>query len=96
MATPTTVRRIIPAKKRNFGRISDDFPVPDLTQIQTRSYERFLQADLPLEKRGDAGLEGVFREIFRSKVTTRRSGSSISTTTSASHVMTPTSAVSYA
>ena len=64
MATPTTVRRIIPAKKRNFGRIADDFPVPDLTQIQTRSYERFLQADLPLEKRGDAGLEGVFREIF--------------------------------
>src|SRR5271156_6757277 len=64
MATPTTVRRIVPAKKRNFGRISDDFPVPDLTQIQTRSYERFLQADLPLEKRGDAGLEGVFREIF--------------------------------
>ncbi len=64
MATPTSVRRIVPAKKRNFGRISDDFPVPDLTQIQTRSYERFLQADLPVDKRGDAGLEGVFREIF--------------------------------
>ena len=64
MPTPTTVRRIIPAKKRNFGRISDEFPVPDLTQIQTRSYERFLQADLPDDKRGDAGLEGVFREIF--------------------------------
>ena len=64
MATPTTVRRIVPAKKRNFGRIADDFPVPDLTQIQTRSYERFLQADLAVEKRGDAGLEGVFREIF--------------------------------
>ena len=39
-------------------------PVPDLTQIQTRSYERFLQADLPVDQRGDAGLEGVFREIF--------------------------------
>ena len=64
MATPTSVRRIVPAKKRNFGRISDEFPVPDLTQIQTRSYERFLQADLAVDKRGDAGLEGVFREIF--------------------------------
>ena len=64
MPTSTTVRRIIPAKKRNFGRISDEFPVPDLTQIQTRSYERFLQADLPADKRGDSGLEGVFREIF--------------------------------
>jgi len=64
MATPTSVRRIVPAKKRNFGRIPDEFPVPDLTQIQTRSYERFLQADLAVTKRGDAGLEGVFREIF--------------------------------
>jgi DNA-directed RNA polymerase subunit beta len=64
MPTPTTVRRILSSKKRNFGRISDEFPVPDLTQIQTRSYERFLQADLPTEKRADSGLQGVFREIF--------------------------------
>jgi len=64
MPTPTTVRRIVPAQKRNFGRIHDDFQVPDLTQIQTRSYERFLQADDPVDSRIDAGLEGVFREIF--------------------------------
>ena len=64
MPTPTTVRRIIPAQKRNFGRIHDEFPVPDLTQIQTRSYERFLQADDPPDKRSDSGLESVFREIF--------------------------------
>jgi DNA-directed RNA polymerase subunit beta len=64
MPTSTTVRRILPAKKRNFGRISDEFPVPDLTQIQTRSYERFLQADLAPKQRVDAGLEGVFQEIF--------------------------------
>ena len=64
MPTATTVRRIIPAQQRNFGRIYDEFPVPDLTQIQTRSYERFLQADIPAEKRTDSGLEGVFREIF--------------------------------
>ncbi|OJW07045.1 MAG: DNA-directed RNA polymerase subunit beta, partial [Planctomycetales bacterium 71-10] len=64
MPTPTTVRRIVPAQRRNFGRIHDEFPVPDLTQIQTRSYERFLQADDPVESRLDAGLEGVFREIF--------------------------------
>src|SRR4051795_8895062 len=64
MPTPTTVRRIIPAQKRNFGRIHDEFPVPDLTQIQTRSYERFLQADDPPDRRADSGLESVFREIF--------------------------------
>ena len=64
MPISTTVRRILPGKKRNFGRISDEFPVPDLTQIQTRSYERFLQADPPDNKREESGLEGVFREIF--------------------------------
>src|SRR5271156_6360535 len=64
MPNPTTVRRIVPAQKRNFGQIFDEFPVPDLTQIQTRSYERFLQADLSVTERVEAGLEGVFREIF--------------------------------
>ena len=64
MPTASTVRRITPPKQRNFGKIYDVHPVPDLTEIQTRSYERFLQADLPAEERDDAGLEGVFREIF--------------------------------
>src|SRR5229473_7568046 len=64
MATSSTVRRITPERQRNFGKIQDVFPVPDLTEIQTRSYERFLQADIAVEKRTDSGLEGVFREIF--------------------------------
>ena len=64
MATAGTVRRIIPDIKRNFGGIRDDFPIPDLTEIQTRSYDRFLQIDVAVENRGDTGLEGVFREIF--------------------------------
>src|SRR5215213_1356255 len=64
MPTATTVRRITPPKQRNFGKIHDVFPVPDLTEIQTRSYERFLQADIAAEDRADSGLEGVFREIF--------------------------------
>ena len=64
MPTASTVRRITPERQRNFGKIYDVHPVPDLTEIQTRSYERFLQADLPAEDRQDAGLEGVFREIF--------------------------------
>ena len=64
MPTASTVRRITPATQRNFGKIYDVFPVPDLTEIQTRSYERFLQADIATEERTDSGLEGVFREIF--------------------------------
>ena len=64
MPTASTVRRITPEQQRNFGKIYDVHPVPDLTEIQTRSYERFLQADALPEARADAGLEGVFREIF--------------------------------
>jgi DNA-directed RNA polymerase subunit beta len=64
MPTSSTVRRMSPPKHRNFGRIHDEYPVPDLTEIQTHSYERFLQADIAAEKRTDTGLEGVFREIF--------------------------------
>src|SRR6476620_8498761 len=61
---PRTVRRILSSKPRKFGRIHDEHPIPDLTEIQTRSYERFLQADVLAENRADFGLEGVFREIF--------------------------------
>jgi DNA-directed RNA polymerase subunit beta len=60
--TPT--RRIMPLPPRKFGRIHDEFPVPDLTVIQTESYARFLQAEVAPESRQDSGLEGVFREIF--------------------------------
>ncbi|MFO0960312.1 MAG: hypothetical protein U0800_23205 [Isosphaeraceae bacterium] len=64
MPTSSSVRRITPSRPRNFGKIRDEYPVPDLTEIQTRSYERFLQADDAPESRIDSGLEGVFREIF--------------------------------
>src|SRR5262245_49964487 len=64
MPTSTSVRRITPSKPRNFGKIRDEYPVPDLTEIQTQSYLRFLQADDPAEQRTDTGLQGVFSEIF--------------------------------
>ena len=58
MPTPSHRAAHHPRSPRNFGRIHDEFPVPDLTEIQTRSYERFLQADVPPEERDDSGLEG--------------------------------------
>jgi DNA-directed RNA polymerase subunit beta len=64
MPTPSPVRRITPSKPRNFGKIRDEYTIPDLTEIQTESYARFLQVDEPAEGRADSGLEGVFREIF--------------------------------
>jgi DNA-directed RNA polymerase subunit beta len=57
-------RTILPAQVRNFGRFGDTSEVPPLTDIQTRSYDRFLQLDVPPDKRQPHGLEGVLREIF--------------------------------
>jgi DNA-directed RNA polymerase subunit beta len=57
-------RTIIPAEIRNFGRFGDAVEVPPLTDVQTRSYDRFLQLDVPSEERTPTGLEGVLKEIF--------------------------------
>jgi DNA-directed RNA polymerase subunit beta len=57
-------RTIQPKETRNFGRFGDAIDVPPLTDVQTRSYDRFLQLDVPPEKRTATGLEGVLREIF--------------------------------
>jgi DNA-directed RNA polymerase subunit beta len=57
-------RTILPSQARNFGRFGDTEPVPNLTEIQTQSYDRFLQLDVPPDKRSATGLEGVLREIF--------------------------------
>ncbi|HWA98664.1 MAG TPA: DNA-directed RNA polymerase subunit beta, partial [Pirellulales bacterium] len=63
MAT-TAQRRLQPKEVRRFGSSSDQQHIPSLTDIQTRSYEAFLQLDTPPEKRKDQGIEGVLREIF--------------------------------
>ncbi|MCI0464268.1 MAG: DNA-directed RNA polymerase subunit beta [Gemmataceae bacterium] len=57
-------RTITPEEERNFGRYGDADDVPALTDVQTRSYDRFLQLDVPPDKRTPSGLEGVLREIF--------------------------------
>jgi DNA-directed RNA polymerase subunit beta len=49
---------------RNFGKIGDAIALPDLNEVQIKSYARFLQADLAPGKRKDLGLEALLREIF--------------------------------
>jgi DNA-directed RNA polymerase subunit beta len=62
---PIPVQRIIvPTTERNFGRFGDAVEVPNLTEIQTRAYDRFLQMNVSWDKRTPTGLEGVLREIF--------------------------------
>src|SRR6266446_5287526 len=57
-------RRLRPKEVRRFGSLRPPHTIPDLTQIQTYSYEKFLQHDLSQQKRKDQGIEGVLREIF--------------------------------
>lgn len=62
---PIPAQRIIyPPEARNFGRFGDAVEVPPLTDVQIRSYDRFLQLDTHPDKRTPTGLEGVLREIF--------------------------------
>src|SRR5438309_5370504 len=62
---PISAKRIIrPEQVRNFGRFGDAVEVPPLTDVQNRSYDRFLQLENLPEKRTPTGLEGVLREIF--------------------------------
>ncbi|MEX2310166.1 MAG: DNA-directed RNA polymerase subunit beta [Pirellulales bacterium] len=60
----TARRRLDTTTTRRFGSGREAYAIPDLTEIQTRSYARFLQYETPLDKRKDEGLEAVLREIF--------------------------------
>ena len=51
-------------KVKNFSKFQDNFELPSLLDIQTLSYEEFLQRNMSADKRKDQGLEEVFREVF--------------------------------
>src|SRR5688500_140527 len=59
---PTTTPGGLDIKR--FGRVTEVMPPPNLMELQTASYERFLQIDTPQEERTDQGLESILREIF--------------------------------
>src|SRR5436309_15886045 len=50
--------------RRNFGRIKKIIEIPNLIEIQKRSYEEFLQRTLPPGERRETGLQGVFKSVF--------------------------------
>ncbi len=50
--------------RRHFGRIKRIIDIPNLIDIQKRSYDEFLQADAPPEGRKELGLQGVFKSVF--------------------------------
>jgi DNA-directed RNA polymerase subunit beta len=49
---------------RDYSKRGDAIPIPNLISIQQESYKRFLQKDVPIEKRKVEGLESLLREVF--------------------------------
>jgi DNA-directed RNA polymerase subunit beta len=49
---------------RDFSKIGDAVAVPNLIEIQLKSYSRFLQESVDPKTRSVSGLEALFREIF--------------------------------
>ena len=53
------------AERKVFGKLHGmESPMPDLIDIQTKSYQDFLQCDVAPQKRKDNGLQAIFKEIF--------------------------------
>jgi DNA-directed RNA polymerase subunit beta len=48
----------------DFSKIKTSIPIPNLIEVQKKSYERFLQMDLLPQERDDTGLESVFKSVF--------------------------------
>ncbi len=52
-------------KVRDFAKRGDAIPVPNLTEVQSDAYERFLQLDKgPHDRDTQMGLEALMREVF--------------------------------
>ena len=50
--------------RKNFAKLAKVIDIPNLIDIQKRSYDKFLQTDIPHEQREDVGLQGVFKSVF--------------------------------
>src|SRR3954447_14415765 len=51
-------------KRFDFSKIPATIQIPNLIEVQKRSYERFLQMDRLPSERDDAGLQSVFQSVF--------------------------------
>jgi DNA-directed RNA polymerase subunit beta len=73
MATTLKIKEILPdthsftGRKRirkSFGRITEVASMPNLIEVQRRSYESFLQMHVSATERARAGLQEVFKSVF--------------------------------
>jgi DNA-directed RNA polymerase subunit beta len=59
-----TPENVMMRERVDFSKIKTSIPIPNLIEIQKKSYERFLQMDMLPAERDDAGLESVFKSVF--------------------------------
>ena len=52
---------------KDFSKVEEVISVPDLSEIQTRFYSKFLQQDVLPHQRDEQGLESILRETFSSE-----------------------------
>jgi DNA-directed RNA polymerase subunit beta len=50
--------------RKDFASVKAPVEIPDLIELQKKSYDLFLQADVKPNKRQNIGLQGVFKSIF--------------------------------
>ncbi len=62
MATNTETRAL--RSRLDFSKIPTAIQIPNLIEVQRRSYERFLQMDKLPQEREDNGLQSVFTSVF--------------------------------
>ncbi|MCB0342876.1 MAG: DNA-directed RNA polymerase subunit beta [Bdellovibrionales bacterium] len=60
--TPVTASNL--RLRRNYARTKAYTDIPNLIELQKKSYEAFLQKDVDPDRRGDEGLNGVFKSVF--------------------------------
>jgi len=50
--------------RKDFSRIPSILEIPNLIEIQKKTFDRFLQSNVELEKRENVGLQAVFNSVF--------------------------------
>jgi DNA-directed RNA polymerase beta subunit len=63
--TQRNSNRVVRERERlDFAKIKTTVQIPNLIDVQKKSYQRFLQMDLLPSEREDGGLQSVFTSVF--------------------------------
>jgi DNA-directed RNA polymerase subunit beta len=64
MSTRNGIRVVRERERLDFAKIKTAVQIPNLIDVQKKSYQRFLQMDLLPSEREDSGLQSVFSSVF--------------------------------